>query len=268
MSVTTQDVINFLIDAGTAYADYSQAEDITEMTQEQGENLLGMSEQYGLEAAEMAEFKPFTVTSGTGATTTTDATGGVTIGLSPEEKALQDSLMSGAGGLFDRAMVDPNIAQQELYEQLRAVQRPEEERDRLALEERMLSQGRLGLSSDAYGGATPEMLAQAQAKEDAMLKANLAARSQSISELGTFGELGTQMLTGAYTPSSEAIGLLGAGTNVAQLADLGSREGAQQFINMLQKGFDQYSKYGDEALTGEIASDTAKYDFWKDLLGL
>jgi hypothetical protein len=37
---------------------------------------------------------------------------------------------------------------------------------------------------------------------------------------------------------------------------------------MLQKGFDQYVKYGDESLTGEIANDTAKYDFWKDLLGI
>ena len=268
MNVTTQDVIDFLIDAGTAYGDYEQSEDIIEMTQEQGENLLGKSEQYGLEAAGMTEFKPFTVTSGTGGTTTTDATGGVTIGLSPEEKALQDSLMSGAGGLFDRAMVDPNIAQQELYKQLRAVQRPEEERDRLALEERMLSQGRLGLSSDAYGGATPELLAQAQAKEDAMLKANLAARTQSISELGSFGELGTQMLTGAYTPSSEAIGLLGAGTNVAQLVDLGNREGAQQYINMLQKGFDQYSKSSGEVLQGGIDADTARWQMWKDLLGL
>jgi len=268
MSVTTQDVIDFLIGAGSAYGDYSQSEDIIEMTQEQGTGLLNMAEGYGQTGSEMAEFKPFTVTSGTGATTTTDATGGVTIGLSPEEKALQDSLMSGAGGLFNRAMTDPNIAQQELYKQLRAVQRPEEERDRLALEERMLSQGRLGLSSDAYGGATPELLAQAQAKEDAMLKANLAARSQSISELGTFGELGTQMLTGAYTPSSEAIGLLGAGTNVAQLADLGRREGAQQYINMLQKGFDPYIKTSGEVLDKEVAADNARWQTWKDLLGL
>lgn len=268
MSVTLDDVIDFVLDAGTAYQEYEMAQDVSAAERALGEQLFGKAQSLGSQAAEMTEFQPFTVTSGTGGVTTTDATGGVTIGLSPEELALQNALLTGAGGLFDRAMVDPAIAQQELYEQLRAVQRPEEERARLALEERMLAQGRLGLSSDAYGGATPEMLAQAQAEQDAMLKANLAARSQSINELGTFSELGTEMLAGAYKPSVQALGLLGGGTNVAQLVDLGRREGAQQFGNLIQKGFDQYKKFQDDALTGDIEADQAAWDALRDLLGI
>ena len=50
---------------------------------------------------------------------------------------------------------------------MHAAQRPEEERQRLALEERLAAQGRLGTSSAAYGGATPELLALSAAEREA-----------------------------------------------------------------------------------------------------
>lgn len=128
------------------------------------ENIAG-AQQLGREAQQAAqvlgeqavagtEFRPYTVTSDLANVTTTPE-GGFAIGLSPEQQAAQQQLQQQATGLFGQVGVDPATAQAQLFEQMRAVQRPEEERQRLALEERMLSQGRLGLSSAAYGGASP-----------------------------------------------------------------------------------------------------------------
>ena len=98
----------------------------------------------GEQAVAGTEFKPYTVTSGLANVTTTPE-GGFDIGLSPQQLAAQQQFQGQATGLFGQVGVDPAAAQAQLYEQMRAVQRPEEERQRLALEERMLSQGRLGL---------------------------------------------------------------------------------------------------------------------------
>ncbi len=270
---------------------------------------LGLGEQsaqelsrLGSEVAGMAEFKPFTVTTGLGTATTTPE-GGFALGLSPQQQAMQEAgltgaqqfmtgvgqdpmqqeilaqarerfagvgqdprqqaLLSQAEQALSRAAVDPSIAQADLYSQMRAAQRPEEERQRLALEERMLSQGRLGLRSDAYGGASPELLAQETARQEAMARANLAARQQAMQEqqqaygqgLGLLGQaaglraqdlaeatglLGAgytpqqQQLAAAqammglgYAPQAQALEALRLGTGVAGLADIGRRTGAE-----------------------------------------
>ena len=238
--------------------------------QEQQLDTLGFGELYGAQAAEMAEFKPYTVASTLGgATTSVDPdTGQLSVQLtkSPEELALESSLLGGSSAMFDRAMADPRQAQADLYGQLRAIQRPEEERQRLALEERMLAQGRMGISSAAYGGASPELLAQEQAIQKNMLKANLGARTQAMSELGQFGDMGTAMLAGAYTPQTEAIGLLGAGTNVAQLQDLGAREGASLFNTLMQKAFDPYSQLLTKEYGAKADRDRSYYNLLLDLI--
>ena len=237
--------------------------------QEQQLDTLGFGELYGAEAAEMAQFKPYTVASTLGgATTAVDPdTGQLSVQLtkSPEELALEKELLGGASGMFERSMADPRQAQADLYGQLRAIQQPEEQRQRLALEERMLAQGRMGMSSAAYGGASPELLAQEQAIQENMLKANLGARTQAMAELGQFGDLGTQLLAGAYTPQTEAIGLLGAGTNVAQLQDLGAREGASLYNTLMQKAFEPYSDLLTKEYTAKAKRDKSYYDILKRL---
>ena len=187
------------------------------------------------DAAGKATFQPFTVTTGLGQTTTTP-TGGIDIGLSPEQQALQTQLMGQAQGLFGQVGVDPSTAQADLYEQMRAVQRPEEERQRLALEERMLSQGRMGLQSAAYGGSSPELLAQETARQEAMARANLGARTQSMAEQAQALSSASGLMGLGYMPQQQALSALGAGTNVAGLADIGRRTGAQLFGQLGQSG--------------------------------
>ena len=257
----------------------------------------GTEAQTGMEAigdtaaSEMA-FKPFTVTSGTGtATTTADGSTGLT--LSPEQQALQDTLFSGAGGLagqataaydpiyeqlanqayggvsglmtqaqqaaLDAGAMDRGAREEQVYGQLRALQTPEEERQRLALENRLAAQGRLGTRTEQFGG-TPEQLAMAKAQSEAQNQASLMAMQQSGAEQqqalqraaglqgltsGMFG-MGTQarmtprqiqgmdlqnlagMMQSGYAPESQMLNQLQVGTNIASLADTARRQGAME----------------------------------------
>lgn len=227
--------MSFLEDLLQAGAGYAMSEEGIESAREIGQR--GYEEAMGLagEAAGMAKFQPFTVTTGLGTTTTTP-TGGLDIGLSPEQQALQTQLMGQAQGLFGQVGIDPSTAQADLYEQMRAVQRPEEERQRLALEERMLSQGRLGLQSAAYGGSSPELLAQETARQEAMARANLTARQQAMSEQAQALTAATGLLGAGYSPQQQALDALARGTQVAGLADIGRRTGAELFGRLGQSG--------------------------------
>ncbi len=146
--------------------------------------------------------------------------------------------MTGASGLFGQVGVDPSVAQANLYEQIRATQRPEEQRQALALEERMLSQGRLGLSSDAYGGATPEMLAQQTAIQEARSRANLGARTQAMAEQKQALDAATGMMTQGYKPQEQALAALGYGIQGGQLADVGRRTGSELYGKLGQSGLE------------------------------
>jgi len=233
-SLKTEDYLEIAADATVNEANVQRIQDMQGTVKADARALAD-------EAAGIATFQPYTVTSSLGGASV-GPDGSVNLNVSARERELQDRLFGGAGGAFARAMEDPAIAQEMLYNQMRAIQQPEEQRQRLALEERMLAQGRMGLGSAAYGGANPEMLAQEQALQENMLKANLAARTQSMAELGQFSDMGTAMLASAYTPQAQALGLLGAGTNVAQIADLGRRAGAGLFSDISQKGFDPYTE--------------------------
>ena len=219
----------------SAYAGYEMGQQGIQGARDIGQRGYTESMTLAEDAAGKATFQPFTVTTGLGQTTTTP-TGGIDIGLSPEQQALQTQLMGQAQGLFGQVGVDPSTAQADLYEQMRAVQRPEEERQRLALEERMLSQGRLGLQSAAYGGSSPELLAQETARQEAMARANLGARTQSMAEQAQALSSASGLMGLGYMPQQQALGALGAGTKVAGLADVGRRTGAELFGQLGQSG--------------------------------
>ena len=200
-----------------------------------GAQQLGREAQAGAQALAQearagTEFKPYTVTSGLANIATTPE-GGFGIHLSPEQQALQAQLQGQAAGLFGQVGQDP-AEQAAIFEQIRATQRPEEERQRLALEERMLSQGRLGLSSAAYGGASPELLAQETARQEAMARANLGARQQSQAEMLQAGQLGGMLQAAGYQPQQQALSMLTASQVPAGFADVGRRTGTELSTQM------------------------------------
>lgn len=156
--------------------------------------------------------------------------------LSPEEQALQQQLLGGAGGFFDQAMQPTVDREQAVFERIRAAQRPEEERQRLALEERLAAQGRLGTSSAAFGGATPELLAQQTAIGEARNRAMLSAMQQAQAEQAQQATLGGQFLGAGYLPQQQLIQATRPGLIQQELA-----QQAQQFGTGL---------FGETALSG------------------
>ena len=183
---------------------------------------------FGRQANRMAQFRGFGVRSGLGRGGM-GSTGSMTLTLSPEQQQMQNMLFSRARGLFAQAETDPAVAQAALFEQMRDIQRPEEERARLALEERALSQGRLGLGLDRFGGSTPEMLAQATAEQEAMGRANLAARQQALAEQESLYNRASGLFGLGYVPQQQLLNQMGYGLKGAALAQSGREAGAGLF---------------------------------------
>ena len=156
--------------------------------------------------------------------------------LSPQEQALQQQLLGGAGGFFGQAAQPTMDREQAIFERIRAAQRPEEERQRLAMEERLAAQGRLGTSSAAYGGATPELLALSTAEREARDRSMLTAMQQAQAEQAQQAALGGQFLGAGYLPQQQLIAATQPGLIQQELG-----QQAQQFGTGL---------FGETALSG------------------
>jgi hypothetical protein len=191
---------------------------------------------------EQTQFRPFTVTTATGAGMGTQVTpeGGIetTMGLSPQEVALQNQLLGGAGGFFGQAVQPREAREQAIFERMRRAQRPEEERQRLALEERLAGQGRLGVSSAAYGGATPEMLAMATAQEEARNRAMLGAMQQAQAEQMQQATLGQQFLGAGYLPQQQLMAATQPSQQLAALQNQLQIQGAGLFGEATMSGLE------------------------------
>jgi len=177
------------------------------------------------------------------------ATGGFGSGI-PDVSGITGQALGGLSGALTGLMAPMGQREADVYERIRATQRPEEERARLALEERLQSQGRTGLRTAQFGGA-PEQLALAQAQEEAKNRAALSALEQSQAEQmqqlgiaqGLFGlgsdaaalpaslQLGQLQNIGLaqaaqYQPETQLLAALNPAVNLSNIAGLGQRQGA------------------------------------------
>lgn len=95
-------------------------------------------------AAQQGKFTPYNVYSGAGAGMF-DANGNATATLSPEYQALRNQYLQNANGNLSALQnYDPQAAANTVYGQLSALSAPQEEQDRLNMENRLLAQGMLG----------------------------------------------------------------------------------------------------------------------------
>jgi hypothetical protein len=157
-------------------------------------------------------------------------------GLGTQAPSDIEALRSQYAGLAGQAAQDvltPTAAREaDVFERIRATQRPEEERQRLQLEERLAQQGRLGVRTAMFGG-TPEQLAMSKAQEEAQDRASLVAMQQAQAErqqaLGT-----AQTLGGMFGQQAGLSSQLqsAAQQRAAQLSQLGLS--AQQIESQLQ----------------------------------
>ena len=116
--------------------------------------------------------------------------------------------------------------QQDIFNQLEALQASGREQDRLGLEERLFAQGRGGVRTAQFGG-TPEQLAMAQAQEQARL--GNAAQSYQLAQQSQ-NQASQQALAGIQQAGAETgmfadIGFQGGN---AALQNLQAGSGAQQ----------------------------------------
>ena len=161
--------------------------------------------------------------------------------FSPTEQAISSGAFTDAQTLLGNVVQDRSAREQEIFDRIRATQEAEEERNRLALEERLFNQGRLGVRTSMFGG-TPEQLALAKAQEEARNRASLAAIQQAQAEQAQDARLGTQLLGAAYLPEAQ---LQNTFRNALTAAELNRR--ANQFGTGL---FAESSIAGLDALLG------------------
>ena len=201
-----------------------------------------------------SQFKPFGVTTPTGARASFSSTGNLDTMLSPTEQALQEKMLgfgTRAFGFLDdpearadeQASVigmltqDPTqrgVREQAIMDNLTALQAPEQERQRLALEERLFGQGRTGVRTSMFGG-TPEQLALEKAIQEQQAGSALTAMEQARAEqaltsqqtlqglgetrarLGLLGELGLQSLPAAYQGQNQLLANLAPALEEARI---------------------------------------------------
>ncbi len=169
---------------------------------------------------EMQEFRPYTVTSATGGQFGMNVgEDGMSFDLttSPEEQAFQQAMFGRAGQFFESAAMPTADREQAIYDRMRETMTPEEERQRLAQEQRLASQGRLGVRTAQFGG-TPEQLALAKAQEEAKANAMLSAMTQARQEQMQDAQLGQGMLAGSYVPQAQLLNALTPGMTAAEAA--------------------------------------------------
>ena len=147
----------------------------------------------------------------------------------------QDPLLanqaSSLAGMFMGQLNQPMAGREtDVYNRLRTIQAPEEERQRLALEERLYNQGRMGVQTNMYGGA-PEQFALAKAQTEAQNQAALMAMQQAQAEQQQQATLGSQFagLGTTLTDAQQQRAIQSLSSGQQMLAGgLGLQQGQQQ----------------------------------------
>jgi hypothetical protein len=293
---------------GNYYLGTSGAED----ARRAGQATLTGAELLGEQALAGSQFQPYTVTSSL-ANVGTDPRGGFNLNLTPQQQAQQQALFGQAQGMFGdvgqgmtraerdaqrrrfseaesmfgRARGDTGELASEYYENIRAAQRPEEERQRMALDQGLFSSGRGGISTAEFGG-TAEEFGFEKARAEAGLQASAMARQAALGEQAQalsagqslFGQAyvgqqaaqardaaalatGTGLFGQAYVPQQQALDLFGAAQGLLrgeELANYLERAGIQAAMPMLTGAVGA----GTDALVG-LGKDTfsSLYDWWQ-----
>ena len=166
-----------------------------------GESAANIANQVG----QAAEFRPYTVTTGAGGANY--GAQGMTQSLDPNAQAVRDSLMQQAA---TQASQVGSVTPEQLMQHMNTLRAPQQEREKLELENRLAAQGRLGVQTAAYGG-TPEELTrqkaiQEQRSADELMAIQGARQMQEMDIANLKGMLGAsgisqEQLTAALQPS-------------------------------------------------------------------
>ena len=118
-------------------------------------------------------------------------------GMTRAERDTQNRRFREAEELYGRARGDTGALAGEYYENIRAAQRPEEERQRMNLDQGLFSSGRGGISTAEFGG-TAEEFAFEKARAEAGLQASVMAREAALGEQAQALKAAQQLSGQAY----------------------------------------------------------------------
>jgi len=235
---------------GAAYAPYALSQAEVENLRQLGTTSQQQAQEIAQTAAGATEFQPFSVRFGT--STSQVGPEGVTSMLADPLAQIQGGLI----GQTQQAMAQPAMTAEGLYGQIRGMQTPEEERQRLALENRLATQGRLGVQTAAYGG-TPEQLAYQKAVQEAQNQAAFQAsqlapqlEQQRIANLGG-------LLQTAYLPQQQSLAALQPGLDLARIQQAARQGEAEALYRGGIAGLEAQAAAGTAAANVEAARTQA-----------
>jgi hypothetical protein len=212
------------------------AENYAREIEKAGQSASTAANTLGTSLAAGSQFKPFTVTTGL-STVNTTPTGGYNINLSPEQQFYQNELFGTAAGLLQSATQDDATREQQIFNRLQAMTSPGQERERLALENRLFNQGRGGVSTAMYGG-TPEQLAMAKAIEEQRSANVFGAMQQSMAEQAQKANIGSSLFQMGYMPQQQAIASMSPAINIADIAAANQGRALQSQALLGQSGIE------------------------------
>ena len=217
------------------------------------------------------QFKPYTVTTGGaggGLGSFTGGPGGTSMNLSPDYQALVQQLTSGGMGQLMGAAGPIDERAGALTAQMEAASAPSRERERIALEERLLGQGRLGMQTAQYGG-TSEQFALAKAIEEQRSQNALMGRNQAMGEQLQQYNIGQGLFNAGFQPQDMLLKTMGATAPFADIATAMQRQSAFTNADLARSGAESATQseqmanmlrqtYMDKALQGLMAPQYGK----------
>lgn len=239
-----------------------------------------------------ASFTGYGVTAPTGSHSI-DAQGNYNLNLGADNQLMADqyrqmtrSIMNPSGALLPRIygqlgnmeqtaqnMMTPSAdMEQNYYDKIRAMQQPEEQRQRVALESRLAAQGQMGLNTGGMG--QPQMFgldkAIQEAQNQAAVQAIELARQQQDQQAKNYGLFANSAYTGMGTtadmantygqlqfmPQAAALDALQGANQAYSYADIGRRNASQLYGTGMLSGLDALlgSRIGQANLMGNIGS--------------
>ena len=199
-------------------------------TSELGAGMQTQLNQMGQDAATNSAFQGYGVTSSLG-NTTVASDGSVDLGVGQDQyyQNMSTNYGDASYSLMQQAMQDPYAAQQDIYNQMMAVQNPVLNQQQAQQQAREYAMGRGGIRGSGFGG-TAEDAAMARARVQASNEAAFASRNQALAESAqsaklseAFGRMGMDMNKLSYLPMSQQAALLqlaGADADRAQTGQL------------------------------------------------
>ena len=263
-----------LASVGSIYGALDNASDIRDLgyaTQQHLENM-------GKDLNTGSQFQGYGVTSGLG-TSTVGTDGGINLGVNSNQAqinqglgmgtaaqgAMQNALSMGHGQgainyspyatqAMENSLADPSQRQNEIYNQMMAIQNPQLDAQQAQQQAREHAMGRGGVMGSAYGG-TAEDAAMARARAQASNEAVMGAMKQADTERQMFGQMGASyggLGNQAINSAAQYGGMLGqVGSAMGQLG-LDQQKAGYLPMQMQLELLNQAQNTGGMAQAGQL----------------